>query len=176
MRTSEGYSVRQRASTVLRIVTDTSSGEPFFAPRRPHARTEVRPSTCSPPIVSRKKSQARAHGRSASLRRLHVRIVSGAPRRIAPCFSLERLASHQATIMPAVNFHILRHTYASYLAMAGVPMAVIARQLGHADTRMTEKHYAHLAPSYVAQTIRANFPVFGLANAPQVIPLSSRWG
>jgi hypothetical protein len=26
-------------------------------------------------------------------------------------------------------------------------------QLGHADTRMIEKHYAHLAPSYVAQTI-----------------------
>jgi hypothetical protein len=38
-------------------------------------------------------------------------------------------------------------------------MAVIARQLGHADTRMTERHYAHLAPNYVAQTIRANFPV-----------------
>ena len=27
--------------------------------------------------------------------------------------------------------YILRHTHASYLAMAGVPMAVIARQLGH---------------------------------------------
>jgi hypothetical protein len=31
-------------------------------------------------------------------------------------------------------------------------------QLGHADTRMTERHYAHLAPNYVADTIRANFP------------------
>ena len=50
-------------------------------------------------------------------------------------------------------------------------MAVIARQLGHADTRMTEKHYAHLAPSYVAQTIRANFPVLGLTDAADVIPL-----
>ena len=37
-------------------------------------------------------------------------------------------------------------------------MGVIAEQLGHADTRMTEKHYAHLAPSYVADTIRAHFP------------------
>ncbi len=42
--------------------------------------------------------------------------------------------------------------------MRAVPMAVIARQLGHADTRMTERHYAHLAPNYVADTIRANFP------------------
>jgi integrase len=45
--------------------------------------------------------------------------------------------------------------------MRGVPMGVIAAQLGHADTRMTEKHYAHLAPSYVADTIRAHFPWTG---------------
>jgi integrase len=85
-------------------------------------------------------------------------------------------ASQRAVITPPVNFHILRHTHASYLAMAGVPMAVIARQLGHADTRMTEKHYAHLAPSYVAQTIRENFPVLGIATAPQVIQISARRG
>ena len=85
-------------------------------------------------------------------------------------------ASNRAEITPTVNFHILRHTHASYLAMAGVPMAVIARQLGHADTRMTEKHYAHLAPNYVAQTIREKFPVLGIANAAQVVQLSSRRG
>jgi integrase len=55
-------------------------------------------------------------------------------------------------------FHILRHTHASILAMRDVPLGVVAEQLGHADTRMTEKHYAHLAPSYVAETIRAHFP------------------
>ena len=27
---------------------------------------------------------------------------------------------------------------------------VVARNLGHADTRMVEKHYGHLTPSYVA--------------------------
>jgi len=80
-------------------------------------------------------------------------------------------ASAEAKIEPAVNFHILRHTHGSYLAMNGVPMGVIAAQLGHADTRMTEKHYAHLAPSYVAQTIRANFPVLDLAEESQVVPL-----
>ena len=42
-------------------------------------------------------------------------------------------------------------------------MGAIAEQLGHADTRMTEKHYAHLAPPYVADTIRAHFPTLGLA-------------
>ena len=80
-------------------------------------------------------------------------------------------ASERAEISPAVNFHILRHTHGSHLAMSGVPMAVVAAQLGHADLRMTTRHYAHLAPSYVAQTIRANFPVLGLADGAAVIPL-----
>jgi integrase len=80
-------------------------------------------------------------------------------------------ASARAGIAPPVNFHILRHTHGSHLAMNGVPMGVIAAQLGHADTRMTEKHYAHLAPSYVAQTIRANFPALRLSDPAQIIPL-----
>jgi integrase len=80
-------------------------------------------------------------------------------------------ASARAGITPAVTFHILRHTHGSQLAMKGVPMGVIAAQLGHADTRMTEKHYAHLAPSYIAQTIRANFPVFGIAASENVVAL-----
>jgi hypothetical protein len=49
-------------------------------------------------------------------------------------------------------------------------MAVIARQLGHADTRMTERHYAHLAPNYVADTIRANFPRLTMPDAG-VVPI-----
>ena len=71
-------------------------------------------------------------------------------------------ACARAKIKPAISFHVLRHTHGSTLAMRGVPMGVIAEQLGHADTRMTEKHYAHLAPSYVADTIRAHFPTLGI--------------
>ena len=43
--------------------------------------------------------------------------------------------------------------------MAGVPLLVVAKNLGHADTRMVEKHYGHPAPSYIADAIRA--PRFG---------------
>ncbi len=67
-----------------------------------------------------------------------------------------------ADINKSVSFHTLRHTHASQLAMKGVPMPVIARQLGHADTRVTERHYAHMAPDYVADIIRANFPDMGI--------------
>ena len=41
-------------------------------------------------------------------------------------------------------------------------MGVIAAQLGHSDTRMTEKHYAHLSPNYVAETVRAALPALGI--------------
>jgi integrase len=75
-------------------------------------------------------------------------------------------ASKKAGIAPPLTFHVLRHTHASQLAMRGVPMAVIGKQLGHADTRMTEKHYAHLAPNYVADTIRASFPNLDHAHDP----------
>jgi integrase len=74
-----------------------------------------------------------------------------------------------AQLSPPLTFHVLRHTHASQLAMQGVPMAVIAKQLGHADTRMTEKHYAHLAPNYIADTIRAKFPRLGIADVPSVV-------
>jgi integrase len=81
-----------------------------------------------------------------------------------------------ARIDPPVNFHGLRHTYASRLAMKGVPLAVIAAQLGHSDTRMVEKHYGHLAPSYVAETVRAAFGSLGIVEPSNfLVPPSSRY-
>ena len=74
-----------------------------------------------------------------------------------------RDACRAAKISPALGFHGLRHSYASRLAMRSVPMQVIAQQLGHADTRMVEKHYAHLAPSFVGDTVRAAFGTLDLA-------------
>ena len=69
------------------------------------------------------------------------------------------------------SFHILRHTAASHYVMAGVPLAVVAQNLGHADTRMTEKHYAHLGPSYIAEQLRRFAPTFGTIETT-VVPLT----
>ncbi len=57
--------------------------------------------------------------------------------------------------------------------MRGVPMAVIAAQLGHADTRTTEKHYAHLGPSYVAETVRNAFDEIGVLQESNVKSLKA---
>lgn len=81
-------------------------------------------------------------------------------------------ACQKAQIFPAVSFHILRHTHASQMVQKGVPLPVIAHQLGHADTRICEKHYAHLTPNYVADTIRANFPEMGIVDEDNVLNIN----
>ncbi|HIC79453.1 MAG TPA: site-specific integrase [Kiloniellaceae bacterium] len=62
-----------------------------------------------------------------------------------------------------ISFHELRHTYASLAIMKGLELLPLARNLGHGDTRMVEKHYGHLTESYVAKRIRATAPRFGNA-------------
>ena len=101
---------------------------------------------------------------------LMVRHEDGSAWRTAHQGRPMREACAAAKIKPA-GFHVLRHTSASHYVMAGVPLPVIARNLGHADTRMTEKHYAHLAPSFVAEQIRRFAPTFGTVEASTVSPI-----
>lgn len=70
-----------------------------------------------------------------------------------------------------LTFHELRHSYASRLVMNGAPLAVIAAQLGHSDTRMVEKHYGHLCPNYIADTVRAAFGSLGVVEKTNVQPM-----
>ncbi|MCE4226773.1 site-specific integrase [Methylobacterium sp. C25] len=60
--------------------------------------------------------------------------------------------------LESITLHELRHSYASAMVRNGAPLMVVAEALGHSGTRMAEKHYAHLAPSYVAETIRRTAP------------------
>jgi integrase len=81
-------------------------------------------------------------------------------------------ACERAKLEPPANFHCLRHTYASHAVMAGAPLMVVGRNLGHADTRMVEKHYGHLSASYVAEAIRAAAPRFGIKDDSKLAPLA----
>jgi integrase len=74
----------------------------------------------------------------------------------------------KAARLGPMNFHALRHTYASRLVMKGVPLAVVAAQLGHSSIAMVEKHYGHLAPNYVANTVRAAFGELGVVEPTNV--------
>ncbi len=76
--------------------------------------------------------------------------------------------------MEPVGFHDLRRTFGARMAMAGVPMAVIAEALGHADERITRKHYAHLSKSYVAETIRAGVSGLDIFESSKVVRLRAK--
>lgn len=83
-----------------------------------------------------------------------------------------RAACEAARIEPAVSFHILRHTYASHYLMGGGSLPALAAQLGHADTRMTVRHYGHLADNWRAEEAQQYGPTFGAAPSPSsnVVP------
>jgi len=67
-----------------------------------------------------------------------------------------------AAKLDRISFHDLRHTYASGLVNAPVSISFVAAQLGHSDTRITEKHYGHLAPNAMAEAIRKLTPTLGI--------------
>jgi len=67
----------------------------------------------------------------------------------------------RARITKPISFHSLRHTYASLAVMSGMQLMTLAQNLGHRDTRMCERHYSHLAPSFVADQVREHVPKFG---------------
>jgi integrase len=85
-----------------------------------------------------------------------------------------REASARARVTPAATFHTARHTFASHAIMNGTPLMVVAQALGHADTRMVERVYGHLAPSYVAEAIRAGAPRFDFKPDRKVTALRAR--
>ena len=51
-----------------------------------------------------------------------------------------------------VGWHCLRHTFASHLAMRGVPLISVQQMLGHSTIEMTMR-YAHLAPAVNRQAV-----------------------
>jgi integrase len=62
-------------------------------------------------------------------------------------------AAREACGLEHVRWHDLRHTCASWLAQAGVPLHTIGEFLGHSSPAVT-KRYAHLQPSHLADAVR----------------------
>jgi len=72
---------------------------------------------------------------------------------------LFRRAVAKAGLPRQLVFHCLRHTYASDLIRAGVPIEVVAKQLGHANSMTVSNTYGHLAEQFREEQVRQRFTV-----------------
>jgi integrase len=59
----------------------------------------------------------------------------------------------RAAALPAIRIHDMRHSFASQLVIAGVPLKAVQELLGHTDIKMTMR-YAHLAPGAKTDYVR----------------------
>jgi integrase len=66
------------------------------------------------------------------------------------------------------HFHDLRHTFASWLTMAGRPLKEVQELLGHSSITMTER-YAHLAPERLRDAISALDRRFSTTSAHEAV-------
>lgn len=144
MRYGELRQLRVRDATEGRVyVAESKSGKPRYIPLNTEGRalfTQLCEKKSGDDLVFTKSGQA--WGDSHQTRPMVV-------------------ACEAAGITPAVSFHELRHSFASQLAQAGVDILTISKLLGHADTRVTTKHYAHLCDDTLAAAV-GRLPSFGL--------------
>jgi integrase len=82
---------------------------------------------------------------------------------ICPNSLYKRFVDHQAAfarhrpddILPTIRLHDLRHTHATALLAAGIPVKVVSERLGHSDVTTTLRTYTHVLPGMQAEAAEA---------------------
>ena len=76
-----------------------------------------------------------------------------------PVFVINRKVKGRRQATNVIGFHSLRHSFVSFCANAGVPLAVVQALVGHGSPAMT-RHYTHISPEAAQGAMRA-LPVIG---------------
>jgi integrase len=95
----------------------------------------------------------------------------GTPWRKADQDQRFKVARQNAGIRDDATFHSCRHVYAARLVRKGLPLKMVADQLGHSSIKMVEKHYGQVAPGIVADAIRGAFGTLGVLEPTNVTVL-----
>lgn len=97
-----------------------------------------------------------------------------------PRQALERALQRAGLMEPdgpaPVTFHGLRHTCASIMLARGVPLTIVARQLGHANPNITATIYAHLLDEAHLDRAAAVFDVPEITVTAEKISAESNHG
>jgi integrase len=65
----------------------------------------------------------------------------------------ERIAAAGLAPLPRLTVHELRHSHATILLRAGVPVHIVAKRLGHKDASVTLNVYADVTPDDDASAV-----------------------
>jgi integrase len=79
----------------------------------------------------------------------------------------------EAARLEDVSFKTTRATYGKLLLQATGNIELVAKALGHSDSRITRKHYARYVPSELADAV-AMLPRLGIAQASKVSRIRAR--
>jgi len=83
--------------------------------------------------------------------------TDGAPFSVKEVQRAFRVARKLSGVRSELTPHSLRHTFASWLAIAGTPLRTIQELLGHRDVRMTIR-YSHLSPAHLREAVEVIEP------------------
>jgi integrase len=72
---------------------------------------------------------------------------------------------------PRIRFHDLRHTHATLLLKAGVPINLVSERLGHSTPGFTMATYQHVIPGMQEEAART---FAGILDACAALPASTR--
>ena len=78
------------------------------------------------------------------------------------------IRAYEAAELRPIGWHTCRHSFASHLAMRGVPMKVPQELLGHASI-VTTMRYAHLAPHVARDAVRLLDRGHGCGNSRAIL-------
>lgn len=90
--------------------------------------------------------------------------------------TFERVLTDRAAGLPRIRLHDLRHTHATLLLKAGVPIKVVSERLGHASPAFTMSVYQHVLPGMQREAADTFARLVADPNPkmPDVVPVDAR--
>ena len=131
-----------------------------------------------PPVADLLRRLPLAPSTLAALRELHDRadpdpadpVVCGRQKkhRLLSNFKTAFAAVLAAAGLSGVKPYDLRHTMATLMLQANVPLKVVSERLGHEDVTTTLRHYSHVLPGMQQRAADAMQELFSKLRAPQL--------
>jgi len=91
-------------------------------------------------------------------------------RRLSPKWLGNQFSRLAKSVGVRLSLHGLRHTQATMLIMAGVPVKVVSERLGHSTVTITQDIYAHVMPHMQQQAPDVMEGVLQAAKKPTATP------